>query len=178
MKTLAVLAALCAAAYLIFDFTKVQQTANEVLRDGTLQGVEACVDYTESDLITTETTRNACSARFQKRLSSGDFATGRAGPSLKGDRVLLEGSLENKKTSHVTTWVALRFYTFDADGKESTFSTDTSLWIEPRSTTEFSVVLPDLEPKKIRDLEFCHHEDEKPKSCMSWGVIEIQGIKI
>ena len=97
---------------------------------------------------------------------------------MQAGKVMLEGSLENKKTSHVTTWVALSFLTFDADGKESEFSNDTFLWIEPRSATEFSVVLPDLEPEKVRDMKFCDHDDESPKSCMSWGVMEIRGLEI
>ncbi|MDP2492580.1 hypothetical protein Q8W25_01075 [Shimia thalassica] len=178
MKTFVSLVAVCATAYLIFDFPKLQQTANEVLRDGTLQGVEVCVANSESALVTVETTRNACSARFQKNLYSIEFATGRAGPSVQAGKVLLEGSLENKKTSHVTTWIALSFYTFDADGKKSEFVTDTFLWIEPSSATELSVTLPDLEPEQVRDMKFCDHEDESPKSCMGWGVMEIRGIEI
>ena len=68
MNKIAIFVAACAAAYLVFDFPKVQQAANKALRDGTLQGVEACVEYAKSELVTLETTRNACSARFQKYL--------------------------------------------------------------------------------------------------------------
>ncbi len=178
MKKLAILAAVCAAAYLIIDFPKVQQTANEALRDGTLKGVEACVEYSKSELVSAETTRNACSARFQNPLYNNDFATGRAGPAFEAGAVLLKGSLENKETSHVTTWVALSFSIFDAEGKESEFPADIFIWIEPRSSTEFSVALPDLEPEKVRDLKFCDLDDENRKSCMSWGMKGIQGIEI
>lgn len=178
MNKFLALAAMCGAAYLLYDFQSVKQLANETLRDGKFTGVEACVAYSESDLVSAQTTRNACSERFQKRLFDGDFATGRAGPKTRSGSVYLEGSLENKLSNHVTTWVELSFYIFDLDGKESKFYTDTYVWIEPRASYEFSVALPDISAEDVRDLEFCDHDDESPKSCMSWGVRGIKGVEL
>jgi len=177
MNKFIVLACVGGAAYLLYDLQSVKQTANEALRAGTLKGVETCVAYSKSDLVSAETTRNVCIESFQKVLYNSDLATGRAGPRVASGSVSLGGSLENKTPDFVTTWVKVSFALYDSSGKEKEFLADTYIWIEPRSSADFSVELPELKPDDVQSVEFCDHDDDTPKSCMSWGIVKMKGIE-
>jgi cAMP phosphodiesterase len=178
MNKFVILACVGGAAFLLYDLQSVKQAVNEALRWGTLKGVETCVAHSKSDLVSAETTRNVCIESFQRVLYNRDLATGRAGPKVAAGGVNLDGFLENKTSGFVTTWVKVAFELYDASGETREFQADTYIWIEPRSSTDFSVALPDLEPDEVQSVEFCDHDDTLPKSCMTWGIVEIKGIEI
>lgn len=173
-----VLLCACGAAYLLYDWQSVKLAVNEALHAGTLKGVENCVAYSKSDLMSAEATRYVCIDNFQKNLYDGDLATGRAGPDDYSGRVNLSGSLENKTSDFVTTWVQLYLKLYDATGTEKEFQAETYIWIEPHSTADFSVELLNLKPDGVETTMFCDVDDTSPKSCMRWGVAKIKGIEI
>lgn len=165
-------------AALILGFEPIERTINETINRGTLKGVETCVAYSSSNLISEETIRTTCVNSFQKRLHSRDHATGRAGPRWNENTVFWNGTLENKTPDHVTTWVQILVEVFDEDGAKKEYSADTSIWIEPLHEVEFRVKIGDLEPEQIKDVEFCEHEASSPKGCMTWGITDAMGLKI
>lgn len=178
MKNYLIAGLFCLVAFFAFGFEPVQQYINETTRQGTLKGVEECIAYSGSGLISENAVKIACVSAFQKTLYNGDLATGRAGPRNDKHSVRWAGTLNNKTTDHVTTWIKVSVSTFDSKGVEQAYHAETSIWIDPQNEAKFEVELPELEPKKLENLEFCDHEDLKPKECMTWGISNIQGLTI
>ncbi|MGC9417822.1 MAG: hypothetical protein ACP5EN_02510 [Rhodovulum sp.] len=178
MKNYLIVGLVCLVAALIIGIEPVQQAVNEATRSGTLKGVETCMDYSRSDLLSKEAVRAACVKTFQKRLYHNDHATGRAGPRTDRRTVVWQGILENKTPDHVTTWVQISVSIFDADGTEQELVAETSIWIDPLSEEEFEVELPELKHEQLEKIEFCERDDPAPKACMTWGVVDIMGVKI
>lgn len=169
---------ICLVAALVFGIKPVQQAINETLNQGTLRGVETCMSYSSSELLSTEAVRATCVKTFQKRLYHNDHATGRAGPRAAQQTVSWSGVLENKTPDHVTTWIEVSVSIYDAEGSEQEYSSETRIWIDPLDEAEFRVELPDLEPKKLDEIEFCDYEDVAPTACVTWGVTDVMGLSI
>lgn len=163
---------------MIIGFKPVQRTINEAVNRGTLTGVENCIAYSESQLISSEATRSACIRSFEKNLFSGEHASGRAGPTFTDQSVSWVGKLENKTPDHVTTWIGLSVIVYDAEGNEKEFLGDTSVWIDPLGETDFRVDLPELTRDMVDASEFCELDAASPTSCMSWGIVEVKGLSI
>jgi hypothetical protein len=75
------------------------------MKQGTLRGVEACMEYSRSELLSEDAVKASCVVNFQKYIYNGDHATGRAGPRIDEQTVSWGGILENKTPDHVTTWI-------------------------------------------------------------------------
>lgn len=169
---------ICLLAALVFGIEPVQRVINEVTHRGTLKGVETCMNYTGSELISEKVVRDACVRIFQKHLYDNDHATGRAGPRLNQRTVGWHGILENKTPDHVTTWVQISVSIFDSEGAEQEHFAETPIWIDPLDETEFRVDLPDFEREQFEYIEFCDHDELQPKACMTWGVVDVMGLSI
>ncbi len=178
MKNYLIAGLACLVVVLIFGFEPVQRTINEATNHGTLKGVESCIAYSKSELLSPEVIRATCVSEFQKRLYRNDHATGRAGPNIKNGAVSWSGVLENKTSDHVTTWVQISVSIYDDEGEEQEFFSETSIWIDPLGEAKFEVELPDLETEKLRSLEFCENDVAKPSTCMAWGVADVMGLSI
>ncbi|EET49649.1 hypothetical protein [Thalassobium sp. R2A62] len=178
MKNFIIGGLLCLLAALFFGVEPLQRFVNETTSKGTLRGVETCLSYSSSELLSTEVVRSTCTLAFQKPLYGNDNATGKAGPRIDQQLVSWGGLLENKTDDHVTTWIRLSVGIFDTEGNEQTFSVETPIWIEPLAQTEFKVELPDVNAEQFDNLEFCELEDVARKSCMSWGITEIMGLSL
>ncbi len=178
MKDLIIVGLVCLVAALVFGFEPVQRTINVAIFSGTLRGVESCMDYSRSDLLSEEAVQATCISSFQRRLFGSDFATGRAGLRLERGEVSWGGLLRNETSDHVTTWVNITVYVFDAEGNEQEFEADTAIWIDPLGEAEFIVNLPDLESEQIGDLRLCDHESVELISCMTWGIYGVEGLSI
>ena len=98
---------ICLVAALAFGVGPVQRVTNEATNHGTLRGVERCMEYSKSELLSQEAVKATCVQSFHKRLYVPDLATGQAGPRLDQERVNWGGILENKTPDHVTTWIRL-----------------------------------------------------------------------
>lgn len=169
---------LCLVAFLVIGVEPLQRFVNETTSKGTLRGVESCLSYSSSELLSTEAVRSTCVLVFQKPLYADDHATGKAGPRIDQWSVSWAGLLENKTHDHVTTWIRLSVGIFDAEGNEHAFSAETPIWIDPLAQTEFRVELPDVNAEQFDNLEFCESEDAAPKSCISWGITEVMGLSL
>lgn len=180
MKNFVILLTVGTAAYLLSTLLPVKIALNESLNGGTLKGVENCVTFSASELVSPETTQNACVAKFQKQLFDGDLVNGRAGPRFKDGKVFLGGNLQNDTTGHVTTWVRAYLGVYDEKGNKKEFSGETFIWIEPQSTTALNVELYGIERNELEDLEFCPRDEEESThaSCIYWGVSRVMGIEI
>lgn len=178
MKNFVIVGLLCLVAALVFGIEPVQRVINEATRQGTLKGVETCMNYSRSELLSEEVVRAKCARTFQKPLYSNDYATGRAGPRTDRRTVGWGGTLENKTDDHVTTWVRISVSIFDTDGTEQEFLAETPIWIDPLGKAEFNVELPELESERLKDTAFCEHEDLAPKACITWGVVGVRGVTI
>lgn len=168
----------CLVAGLVVGVEPLQRFVNETTNQGTLKGVEACISYTSSELLTAEAVKAACVSTFQAPLYAYEHATGKAGPRTDQSSVSWGGILENKTHDHVTTWIRLSVDIFDAEGNEQEFFAETPIWIDPLNQTEFIVQLSDVNAEQFDNLEFCELEDTAPKSCMSWGITEIMGLSL
>jgi hypothetical protein len=163
---------------LIIGIEPVQRAINEATHKGTLKGIERCMSYSSSDLLSEHAIRATCVRTFQKRLYGNDHATGRAGPRVIQQGIGWGGTLENKTPDHVTTWVKIVVNIFDEDGKEKEYFAETPIWIDPLDEAEFNVDLPDVEQEQFDSTEFCDYDDPAPKACFAWGVMETMGVTI
>lgn len=169
---------ICLVAAFAFGIEPVQRLMNEAINRGTLNGVETCMVYSKSELLSQDTVRATCVQSFQKRLYGNDHATGLAGPRIDQRTVSWSGILENKTPDHVTTWIQISVMIFDADGTKQEHFASTPLWVDPLGEAEFRVELPDLESEQIDGIEYCENDDETPKACITWGVTEVMGLAI
>lgn len=170
---------ICIVAVLAIGVKPVERLINETTNRGTLRGVETCMGYTGSVLISENAVRATCVETFQRPLYSEDYATGRAGPRLiEQERIGWSGSLENKTSDHVTTWVEITVRIIDEAGDERTFSAGTQIWIDPLSEATFTVELPDIEREQIEERDFCDHNDAPATNCFSWSITKIRGLSI
>ena len=151
---------------------------NEITNYGSLTGVETCMSYSSSELLSAEVIKATCVASFQKTLYENDHATGKAGPRAQQQSVYWGGTLANKTADHVTTWVRISVFVYDAEGDEEEHLAETEIWIEPRGEAEFRVELPEIGLEEIDGIVFCEREDIVPVSCMTWGVTDIKGLTI
>ena len=67
---------------------------------------------------------------------------------------------------------------YDADGDKEDFQAETRIWIDPMSSTYFSVELPEMTPGQLENIEFCDRDDVQLKACMMWTITEIMGLTI
>lgn len=178
MKNYLIFGLLVLVAALAIGIEPVQRTINEAMRKGTLKGVESCMNYSNSELLSEEAIRATCVSTFQKRLYRNEHATGRAGPRMDQGSLGWGGTLENKTPDHVTTWVKISVIIFDEAGKENEHFTDTPIWIDPLGKAEFSVALPDVEAEQFENFKFCDLDDAEPKACFTWGVAEVMGVTV
>jgi len=178
LKNYLIIGLLVLIAALVIGIEPVQRVVNEATQKGTLKGIESCMNYSSSDLLSEHAIRATCVRTFQKRLYQNDHATGRAGPRMNQRTVGWGGTLENKTPDHVTTWVKISVSIFDEEGKEKEYSAETPIWIDPLDEAEFSVDLPDVKHEQFESFEFCDHDNPAPKACVTWGVMEIMGVTI
>jgi hypothetical protein len=168
----------CLVVALVVGFEPVQRVINEASNKGTLKGVESCMSYSDSELLSKEAIKATCVSAFQKRLYHDEYATGRAGPNTRKGVVGWGGVLENETSDHVTTWVRISVSIFDDKGVEKEYFAETSIWIDPLGESEFEIQLPDLEPEQFESIEFCERESSAPSACMAWGVTDVMGLSI
>jgi hypothetical protein len=168
----------CLVAALVIGVKPIQKTLNEAINQGTLKGVENCISYSHSDLLSPEAIRATCVSTFQKRLHGHDHAVGRAGPRGETRSISWAGELENKTPDHVTTWIGVTVGIFDADGNEKEFTAETRIWIDPLGKAEFRVDLPDLDGNQLDNLEFCELDDAAPHDCIRWGITDVKGLSV
>jgi hypothetical protein len=169
---------ICLVAALAFGFEPVQRMVNEAANQGTLRGVEKCMEYATSELVSKEAVKASCAQSFQERLYLPDLASGKAGPRIDQEIVGFEGLLQNKTADHVTTWIQIEVSIFDADGKERKVVAETPIWIDPMGEADFKVELPDLKPEQLDGIKWCELDDEAPKACFSWGITDVMGLVI
>ena len=178
MKNYLIGGLICLVAALGFGIEPVQRVINELTNRGTLRGVETCIDYSKSALISQDAVRATCVQSFQNRLYVPDVAIGQAGPRMEEGKLGWGGILENKTPDHVTTWIQIAVTIFDTDGTKQEVFAETSIWIDPLGETEFRVELPELEREQFDKIQFCDIDDENPKSCFGWGVTDVKGLAI
>jgi len=178
LKNYLIGALICLVAALAYGIEPVQRMVNEAVNRGTLRGVEKCMDYSKSELLSKDAVKASCIEAFQKRLYLPDLATGKAGPRADWGKVGWEGVLENKTSDHVTTWIQIGVSIYDKDGKEQEVFAETPIWIDPMGEAKFQVELPDLKPEQLDAIEFCELDDQAPKACMAWGVSDMMGLTI
>jgi hypothetical protein len=66
-------------AALAFGLEPVQRMLNELANRGTLRGVERCMDYSESALLSLEAVKAACVQTFHERLYLADSQLAKLG---------------------------------------------------------------------------------------------------
>lgn len=168
----------CLVLGLATGFEPIKRTVNEALYRGSLKGVENCIGYTRSELVSEQATRDGCTTRFQKPLYDSNLAMGTAGPRTDDASVKWVGTLENRTPDRVTTWIEIAVKIFDSEGNEDEYTGQTQIWIDPQNEAEFLVEMPDLNPKALDELEFCDDETTSPKACMAWGIVGLMGLTI
>lgn len=82
MKNYLIAGLMCLVAALVIGIEPVQRVINEATQQGTLRGVETCMNYSRSDLLPEESVKATCVSIFQKPLFHSDHAAGRAGPLM------------------------------------------------------------------------------------------------
>ena len=178
MKNYLIFALICLLAALTFGIEPVQRFMNETANRGTLRGVEKCIEYSKSELLSEDAVKASCVKAFHKRLYLPDLAIGKAGPRVNRVMVGWEGILENRTADHVTTWIQIGVSIYDKDGKEQEVFAETPIWIDPMGEAKFQVELPDLKSEQVNSIEFCDRDDKATKACIEWGVSGVMGLAI
>ena len=178
MKNYLIIGLICLVAFFIIGIEPLQRGINEATNKGSLRGVENCMVYSKSDLLSESAVKATCVSTFQKNLYNSDLATGRAGPLGDFQGISWGGNLHNKTSDHVTTWIRVSVSAYDADGVKEDFQAETPIWIDPMSSTDFSVELPGLTQGQLENLEFCDRDDVQLKACMTWTITQIMGLAI
>lgn len=178
MKNVLIAGLACLVAAFAFGVEPLLRVTNEAMNRGTLRGVEKCVGYSASELLSDDAIKATCTRKFEKRLFHRDHANGRAGPRFDRDVVFWEGVMENDTSDHLTTWVRISVGVLDEEGKEQVFRVEAPIWIDPLGEQKFSVEVPDLKRGVLEDLEFCDRKDDEPKSCMLWDVVAVKGLSL
>ena len=178
LKNYLIGALVCLVATLAYGIEPVQRLMNEVVNRGTLRGVEKCMEYSKSKLLSQDFVKASCIEAFHKRLYLPDLASGKAGPRVDQGLVGWEGNLENKTADHVTTWIQIGVSIYDKDGKEQEVFAGTAVWIDPMGEAKFQVEFPDLKPEQFDAIDFCELDDQEPKGCMAWGISDLRGLSI
>lgn len=178
MKNYLIGALICLVVALAYGIKPVQRAINEAFNQGSLRGVENCMDYSKSELLSEDAVKASCVEAFHKRLYLPEVATGKAGPRVGQGIVGWEGILENHSADHVTTWIRIGVSIYDKDGKEQEVFAETPVWIDPMGEASFQVELPDLKPEQLDAIEYCDLDDESPRDCMAWGVADVMGLVI
>ena len=178
MKNYLIGGLICIVAAMAFGIEPVQRKINELANRGTLRGVERCMEYSKSDLLSQDAIRAACVQSFHNRLYIPELAIGQAGPRIDQEKVTWGGILENKTADHVTTWIRIAVTIFDAEGAKQEVFAETTIWIDPMGKAEFRVELPDLKREQFDKIEFCEMEEKAPKACMGWGITDLMGLSI
>ena len=169
-----------AIAYVGINFTSVRMDLNKMMNPGKLAGVEKCVSLSESNLVAEETIRNACVEDFHVNVFGVELASGRAGPRERSGTVYWEGRVSNNTSEYITTWVELGVGFFDAQGEKTEIKTEQYFWIEPQVEQEFSAELRNISREDFEGYDFCDLDAEEAtfRSCMTWGWVQIKGLKI
>jgi hypothetical protein len=178
VKNYVIAGLICLVVALAYGIKPVQRVTNEIANRGTLRGVETCIGYSRSELLSQDAVKAACVQSFQNRLYDPNLATGQAGPKISQEKLGWGGTLENKTNGFVTTWMRIAVTIFDADGAKEEVFAETPIWIDPLGKAEFFVELPDLDRENLDGIEFCELGDEAPKSCIAWGITEVRGLSI
>ncbi len=178
MKNYLIGGLVCLLAALAFGIEPVQRVINEAANQGTLRGVEKCMNYTKSELLSQDAVKATCIQSFQKPLYLPDLATGEAGPLMDQGNVAWGGTIKNKTPDHVTTWIRIAVAVFDLEGNKQEVFAETPVWIDPMGEAEFRVELQDLDREQLDDLAFCDLDVEAPKACMGWGITDVMGLAI
>ncbi len=178
MKNYLIGALICLVAALTYGIEPVQRMVNEAANRGMLRGVEKCLEYSKSELLSQDAVKASCIKTFHKRLYLPDLATGKAGPRIDQGKVGWEGVLQNKTAGYVTTWIQIGVSIYDSNGKKQEVFGETLIWIDPMGEAKLQVELPDLKPEQLQSIEFCDLEDQAPKACIAWGVSDLMGLAI
>jgi hypothetical protein len=178
LKNYLIGALICLVAALAYGIEPLQRMINAAANRGTLRGVERCMEYSKSELLSADAVKASCVKVFHRRLFLADLATGKAGPRVDQEIVSWEGVLENETADHVTTWIFIGVSIFDKDGKEQEVFAETPIWVDPMGEAEFKVEFPDLKPEQLDAIDWCGLDDQAPKACFSWGVTDVMGLAI
>jgi len=178
LKNYMIGALICLVAALAYGIEPVQRMINEAANRGSLRGVERCIEYSKSELLSKEAVKASCIKAFQKRLYHPDLASGKAGPRVDKEIVAWEGALENKTADQVTTWIQIGVSIYDKDGKEQEVFAETPIWIDPMGDANFQVELPDLKAEQLDAIDWCGLDDKAPKACFWWGITDVMGLSI
>lgn len=178
MKNYIIAGLVCAVAALSFGIESIQKIVNEAANHGRLKGVDRCLAYTNSELLSPDAVRSSCVATFQKRYFVVGMAGGKAGPRPEREGASWSGSLDNETSNYVTTWIEITVSVFDQAGEETTFVADTSVWIDPMDTVDFAVQLVDATWDDFENTEFCDLEASERTNCMAWTISDLMGLAI
>jgi len=78
---------ICLVAALVFGFKPVQRVINEATNRGTVRGVETCMDYLKSELLSRDTVKTTCVQAFHNPLYIPELVMGQAGPRMDQGKV-------------------------------------------------------------------------------------------
>ena len=178
MKNYLIVGLIGLVAALTIGVEPVQRFMNEAVNRGTVRGVENCMSYAKSELLSQDAVKASCVEAFHERLDLPDLASGEAGPRLDQGKMTWEGVLQNKTADYVITWILISVIVSDAEGKKQEVLAETSIWIDPMGKADFQVELPNLKPEQFHAIDFCDPDVQTPKACMVWELVHVKGVSI
>jgi hypothetical protein len=159
----------------------IKEAINDTLNDGTVEGVSQCVELTSNELLSADTVRNRCVARFEKDISyiTGEKVTGKAGPSSQYGTSYFSGAISNSADEYVVTEISVEVEfreNRETEGKKHSVVIDG--WFEPTgSLQDFKSAEVLNPPENWGKVPKCKDTDEGP--CWEgWWLVSIKGLKL
>ncbi|WP_372990837.1 hypothetical protein [Sulfitobacter sp.] len=158
----------------------IREVINNTLNAGTVEGVSQCIEMSAREILSEETIKINCIARFNKDVSpsTAQNVTGNAGPRSQSGSDFFSGTMTNKTEGHVITEVVVvvEFRKVgETEGKR--FQAVISGWFEPNGNPV------DFRSKDVEDApaawdvsKYC--EDEAGDDCWGWYIQSVKGLKL
>ncbi len=130
---------LVAVAALLSGCKPITDAFYQAFYSGTLEGVDACVEGMQTNLVSAETAKAYCISQYEAPLpySAMSGLDGNGGPQTVWGEKVFSGTIKNKTERFVVTAIALDVTIYDKEGKQKqTVYASVKGWFEPKTTTD------------------------------------------
>lgn len=179
--TIFVRLALCSLCFVSLVGCKpVKQAINKHLNAGKVEGVSQCVELSATEILSEETIRISCVAKFERELpySVARNVTGSAGPRSQSGSNYFGGTLINDTEDHVVTEVIVEVeFRKSAEEEPQRARAEIRGWFEPTGDPiSFRSKNVDSAPDTWGSVGYC--DDPESNDCWGWYIVAVKGLRL
>lgn len=166
--------------FLVSGCKAVEEVWNETFNSGTVSGVSKCIELSANELLSKETVKESCVAKFEQELPSSVFydLTGKGGPDSYMGRKVFDGTIENKTPDYVVTEFVVKVELSEKpDSEKKTFRAVIRGWFEPNAQLQPFRSLEVLgAPENWGTSSLCAEDEDR--KCWGWWISSARGLKL